>query len=944
MESKLKEREGEMRQIVSKHESDLNASKKLNILLENEKQKLQVILDENLSLVEVAKAEKETLRKSVGELTNELEVKKEAFRDVQDSVTELQQLLQQKTAELQALQSTCDVKDLSFKQELKSKTKAVELFEEKLNEMKQDAIQKNTALDENIELLNNAQEELKNVQTEVFALKESNAKLEEEVSARNTEFENFKMKMQSEIEMKVEQFELKSRQLLQVENDYKVLTENQAGHDEKYSNFKQELKSKTKAVELFEEKLNEMKQDAIQKNTALDENIELLNNAQEELKNVQTEVFALKESNAKLEEEVSARNTEFENFKMKMQSEIEMKVEQFELKSRQLLQVENDYKVLTENQAGHDEKYSNFKQELKSKTELIELLEEKLNEMKQDAIQKNTALDENIELLNNAQEELKNVQTEVFALKESNAKLEEEVSARNTEFENFRMKMQSEIEMKVEQFELKSRQLLQVENDYKALKEDLACKTEKVYAIEKQFADLKESAKKLETRAIAAENEVGRMIKDRAEIALKNQEKDQSSVDSKLIPDIDVEELKEEISVLQLQKKRCMNECMSLEKLLDEKEDEIEKIKNDKSMLEKLVESTKTNVIVELSQLKKDLAEKEGEIEKLTLHKEKISHFEIALAGKEAELYASVCECEARNASIEELKIKISNFETVLSSDDDRLEQVKLLEEQQHLSDVEKNFVVVYYEFKKLTDKHDDLVHSYNALSQELQNQKEENLQTTAALERFKAEVITAQENLHSHEESTLKVTDERNQLKEELGESHQKINELQTRLEVARSSGKGKYTENLLLKEQMEKANLEVYELKDQYAQLELQHTEAMALLKTANQAVNDKSDVVVELNSVLKKEKERISVLEADLHTAQDSLKEREKMFTEGKEYVKDLKNEIEQLTASINELHSCEDSKQKSTEKQFNEKKQIYQQQLNEMKVLFTKCILY
>ncbi|XP_076820259.1 uncharacterized protein LOC143465709 isoform X2 [Clavelina lepadiformis] len=345
----------------------------------------------------------------------------------------------------------------------------------------------------------------------------------------------------------------------------------------------------------------------------------------EELKQLETELQSLRESSAELQIEADAKAGEFEDMLLQKSQEVEEKSMETSIYIQSL------------------------EAEIGQHKETISCLEKSIQETK-DLLKEASTI-----FTSQKEEAVKILQTELQTSMEKVSQLEKEVELKNTKMESILIEKNQEIQAKnAENFT----RIQTLEAEKEKYKQDIGHLEETVQKNEDVLQKKTSAVMKLSSLLSDTEQELD-AIKQNISTSLAKE--DHSNCQK------EISELQEEIDLLQLEKRRKLKEFEHIQDALRQKEEDVEAVCEELKQIKMSAQATKNEVekLTGILQEQTDLAS-QAEDEKEHLYV-KMSGLEKILSDKEDQLEQMKQDTEMRLSVIEELQIKIKDLELCLT-------------------------------------------------------------------------------------------------------------------------------------------------------------------------------------------------------------------------------------------------------------------------------------
>ena len=869
--------------------------------LESECQTLRIKVEVVESQIDGLEEDKKAVEQKNRELLQKMQEQHD--REIQDNSNNA---IQNQSELLQRLEADCQM----WRDRVALLEEQVRTFEEELriNESKSELLLRNLKeqhqleIQEKMKALEDQNEMLPKLEAKYQSWKDRVASLEEQVQSHEEEMrihelksedlvQNLKEQHQLEIQEKTKALEDQNEMLPKLEADWK---DKVASLEEKVCSLEEVSKINELKSEEFLRNLKEQHQLEIQEKTkALEDQNEMLPKLEADWKN---KVASLEEKVRNLEEVSKINELKSEEFlrnlKEQHQLEIQEKTKALEDQNEMLPKLEADWK---DKVASLEEKVRNLEEvskinELKSEEFLRNLKEQHQLEIQE----KTKALEDQNEMLPKLEADWKD---KVASLEEKVRNLEEVSKINELKSEELLRNLKEQHQLEIQE---KTKALEDQNELLPKLKADCQSWKDRVGSLEEQIRGKDEEI----STKVSTNNE---LLHNLEEEKLRMQEKlEKEQNQDGLIRNLEAEcrSLKDTVSSLQTQI------CSKEEELEGKQDEQVEKlnelyqqkIQECNAIQQKLQELSAT-----LSEVEKKHAE-ELESQTSLMTKKDIELHELFSAKTDIEkslekrrnaLHAVECEKSAQSAHIKELQEKITNFELVLKNDYERSEQVRMLEERPQLSDLEKNFVVVYHQYQQLSVDHGALLLSRPREKSESDDTAEKELQ-----EKLKAEEKKSIELQKSVDSMKLEIE----QLKDRLTSSTSKICQLEGKLKTAQLD-QCSYTEYTKMKRELSDAKGKLSDVNFKCSELASQYRRSQDDLDKFKYAFQEQTK---ELEAMKKKfEDGKIKFFEqlGELKEARDVNGDLTTQLAEGRESraalvteLKENQNEIKNLEQQV------------------------------------------
>ena len=875
---------------------------------------------------EKAAAECQELREKIVALQDQIRSKEADFKTSElDHLEVLRNLEEKRKTEIEAkvkeqnellreLESTCqELRDkitfledqiCSKNEEMLVKESAHQELLQNLKQENQDEIQQK--LKENSqtysEMLLKLESECQTLRIKVEVVESQIDGLEEDKKAVEQKNRELLQKMQEQHDREIQDnsnnaIQNQSELLQRLEADCQMWRDRVALLEEQVRTFEEELRINESKSELLLRNLKEQHQLEIQ------EKMKALENQNEMLPKLEAKCQSWKDRVASLEEQVQSHEEEMrihelksedlvQNLKEQHQLEIQEKTKALEDQNEMLPKLEADWK---DKVASLEEKVCSLEEvskinELKSEEFLRNLKEQHQLEIQE----KTKALEDQNELLPKLEADWKD---KVASLEEKVRNLEEVSKINELKSEELLRNLKEQHQLEIQE---KTKALEDQNELLPKLKADCQSWMDRVGSLEEQIRGKDEEI----STKVSTNNELLHNLKEEKLRMQEKLEKEQNQ--DGLIRNLEAEcrSLKDTVSSLQTQI------CSKEEELEGKQDEQVEKlnelyqqkIQECNAIQQKLQELSAT-----LSEVEKKHAE-ELESQTSLMTKKDIELHELFSAKTDIEkslekrrnaLHAVECEKSAQSAHIKELQEKITNFELVLKNDYERSEQVRMLEERPQLSDLEKNFVVVYHQYQQLSVDHGALLLSRPREKSESDDTAEKELQ-----EKLKAEEKKSIELQKSVDSMKLEIE----QLKDRLTSSTSKICQLEGKLKTAQLD-QCSYTEYTKMKRELSDAKGKLSDVNFKCSELASQYRRSQDDLDKFKYAFQEQTK---ELEAMKKKfEDGKIKFFEqlGELKEARDVNGDLTTQLAEGRESraalvteLKENQNEIKNLEQQV------------------------------------------
>ena len=694
--------------------------------------------------------------------------------------------------------SEVEMKENEYLKQLEEKDSMKEILESKVYEVEQLSAQA-TDFHSKVKELQELTEQLKN----------HNVQLVEQGEERTKAIETLEKKAEGKVAMEnqVKQLEHHNAELVEQRESLKEATVKfQSKLEVRENEYLKEVKEKDSIKEILESKVKEMKQLSAQA-TGLQSKVNKLEELTEQLKNY----------NAELVEQGKERKTAIETLEKKAEGKVAMEdqVKQLKHHNAELVEQSESLKVAADKfQSKLEMRENEYLKEVKEKDSIKEILQSKVNEMKQLSAQ-----------ATNFQSKVNELEELTEQLKNHNAELVQQGEERKMAFENLENKVQNKeaIEDQVKQLEhhnaelVEQRESLKValdnyqseletrENDYlKQLKEKESIKESlkfKVYELEHQSVqatDFQYKVNELEALTEQLKNHNAQLDKqgEEREIAIESLE---NKVQDKEALETQVKQLEHHNAELVKQKKSLKEAADKFQSELEMREKEYQKHLKEKDSMKEILQS-KVNELEQLSAQATSFQSKVNELEEQTDQ----------LTNHNAEL---VQQGEERKMAIENLENKVQSKEAI----EDQVKQLehhitKLVEERESLK-----VAAHKYQSEHEMRENDYLkeVKEKDSIKEILESKVKELEQQSTQIRCHNETILQDKENIimelkiirqncdddHVKEMEELKVAHEQSKKKIEAKHAEQRAQmreKLQSRLKEAGNIMQTKYNEKL--------------------------------------------------------------------------------------------------------------------------------------------------
>uniref|UniRef100_H2ZIV0 Kinesin motor domain-containing protein n=1 Tax=Ciona savignyi TaxID=51511 RepID=H2ZIV0_CIOSA len=708
----------------------------------------------------------------------------------------------------------------NLKSTLESKELELEERNQLLEEMKQklESLERNQIQESNPEFLEDLKSELESKELEIAEMKLKFESMEENINQRN-DLESHLNELKSQLEEKELEIEERNRLFEEMESKLESLEEqpqqesNERSHhlEQELAQLKEELLEKELSLQLMQEKVKELQANfdsALEKEEShIASNIQL----NEELANMRQrlETFAtLQEEQEQVSEKL---NTDYAN----LVEQLRLAQEDHVFAEDRLVQKEAHVTELS----GEIEV---LESKLASQEAMVQFLQNELTVFNE----KNRV---NEVLLDETKEELLEMRSEVNVLLSSVAE-SQEIKARHEALENEletvkndNTSLMNEVTELKESLVKSKCEIQSLESDLKYTKTSETDALERAGLAESSIEEKQEQINDLEVKLDQAQQQV-KILKDQ----LMEPDGDHRICEEK------VSNLKEEIDILKLEHKRKINEVSALN------------------------ETTKL-IQEELEQVQKSLDEKTDDLHRTEEQKQ---IFEEELVVKTADLESSSASLEQQKRMVEALQYEISDLKCCLT--DDKSELMKLLEDQENLSEVEKNFIILYQQFSQLSEEQQKLQDENENLKLKISEEQSKEVDSEV-IKELEDSLAFTKLDLEEKRSKCESLTSELQLLKEELENQSKmneaKLNELKSELE-----------QNFTCSDKMNKLLQNLEELQENCDQKDAENktlAEDVAHLHQASQRAQEEFQLLVE-----GKENE-ISSLKSELNCLQSEMK---------------------------------------------------------------------
>ena len=921
LEEQVRTFEEELRINESKSELLLRNLKEQHLLEIQEKMKA---LEDQNELLPKLEAKCQSWKDRVASLEEQVQSHKEEMRiqelkseDLVQNLKEQHQLeIQEKTKALEdqnELLPKLEAKCQSWKDRVASLEEQVQSHKEemRIQELKSEKLlrnleeqhqleiqEKTNALEDQNELLPKLEANWKD---KVASLEEKVCSLEEVSKINELKSEEFlrnlKEQHQLEIQEKMKALEDQNELLPKLEAKCQSWKDRVASLEEQVQSHKEEMRIHELKSEELVQNLKEQHQLEIQEKTkTLEDQNELLPKLEADWND---KVASLEEKVRNLEEVSKINELKSEEFlrnlKEQHQLEIQEKMKALEDQNELLPKLEAKCQSWKDRVASLEEQVQSHKEEMRIHELKSEELVQNLKEQHQLEIQEKTkTLEDQNELLPKLEADWND---KVASLEEKVRNLEEVSKINELKSEEFLRNLKEQHQLEIQE---KTKALEDQNELLPKLKADCQSWKDRVASLEEQIRGKDEEI----STKVSTNNELLHNLKEKKLRMQEKLEKEQNQND--LIRNLEAEcrSLKDTVSSLQTQI------CSKEEELEGKQDEQVEKL--NELYQQKIQECNATQQKLQelsatLSEVEKKHAE-ELESQTSLMTKKDIELHELFSAKTDIEkslekrrnaLHAAECEKSAQSAHIKELQEKITNFELVLKNDYERSEQVRMLEERPQLSDLEKNFVVVYHQYQQLSVDHGALLLSRPREKSESDDTAEKELQ-----EKLKAEEKKSIELQKSVDSMKLEIE----QLKDRLTSSTSKICQLEGKLKTAQLD-QCSYTEYTKMKRELSDAKGKLSDVNFKCSELASQYRRSQDDLDKFKYAFQEQTK---ELEAMKKKfEDGKIKFFEqlGELKEARDMNGDLTTQLAEGRESraallteLKENQNEIKNLEQQV------------------------------------------